>query len=235
MKTIQKKNDVSHILVIDDDKRIRELVSRYLHHNDFIVMSAKNTQHAKEIMHNFEFDGLVVDVMMPEQNGMDFVRELRQAGYDKPAILLTALNEVEDRISGLQSGADDYLAKPFEPMELVLRLRAILKRTKDKKAQHKNILIGRWCFNPDHDELTSGEEIISLTAVEANLLRALSSSIDNVLSREDLAKKCALESGERTIDVQVTRLRRKIEENTKQPRYLQTIRGKGYILRAERA
>ena len=233
-KNAGKQENKSHILVIDDDTRICELVSRFLHEHDFIVLMAHNTDEARDIMSRFEFDALVVDVMMPGQTGKEFVESLRAENQNIPALLLTALGEVEDRVSGLESGADDYLTKPFEPMELVLRLKSILRRT--QKAQQSEALyqIGQAQFDPRHDEITRDEEVVSLTSMEANLLRALAESVGEVVSRNELAQRCGLDAGERTIDVQVTRLRRKIEKDTKSPRYLQTVRGKGYLLRAER-
>ncbi len=230
----EKQVEKAHILVVDDDRRIRSLVSRYLNEHDFIVLTAQDAQDAKNIMSRFIFDALVVDVMMPGQSGMEFTKSLRDDGNLIPVLLLTALGEVEDRVDGLEAGADDYLPKPFEPKELVLRLRAILRRVPKPTKASLSYVIGRWCFNPQHDEIMCGDDVISLTMVEANLLRALIESSGDVVSREELATRCGIDTGERTIDVQVTRLRRKIEENTKSPRYLQTVRGKGYLLRAEK-
>lgn len=225
----------SHILMVDDDKRIRELVSRYLHAHDFIVLGACDAQNAREMLGLFEFDAIVLDVMMPGQTGLEFTKALRAEGIDIPILLLTALGEVDDRIEGLECGADDYLPKPFEPKELVLRLGAILRRTQKPQVLSVKYKMGEWIFDPAHDELISQEdEHIGLTTVEANLLRALAETAGAVVSREDLALRCGLDAGERTIDVQVTRLRKKVEENTKMPRYLQTIRGKGYLLRSEK-
>lgn len=237
MNMPNKKALEPHILVIDDDRRICDLVSRFLQEHGFVVMGAKSAAHAKDAMALFEFDALVVDVMMPGQTGMELTEELRAMGNDIPVLLLTALGEPEDRITGFESGADDYLPKPFEPMELVLRLKSILRRTRKASSKQTVFNIGRWYFDHTHDELVDNESknIVRLTSVEANLLRALTSSLGEVIGREDLAKRCNLEAGERAIDVQVTRLRRKIEENTKSPRYLQTVRGQGYLLRAEYA
>ncbi len=232
-----KKAFEPHILVVDDDRRICDLVSRYLQEHKFVVIGAKSASHAKKQLELFDFDALVLDVMMPGQTGVEFTEELRASGNDIPILLLTALGEPEDRISGFESGADDYLPKPFEPMELVLRLKSILRRTKTDTVKHTMFNIGRWFFDHSHDELIDNEidEVVRLTSVEANLLRALTNSMGEVVRREDLAKRCNLDAGERAIDVQVTRLRRKIEENTKSPRYLQTVRGQGYLLRAEYA
>lgn len=219
-----------HILVIDDDERIRDLVSRYLKEHDFVVVGAKDAAHARELMNGFAFDALVVDVMMPQETGLEFTKKLRESS-DIPVLLLTALGAVEDRIDGLETGADDYLPKPFEPRELILRLNAILRRSIKPEEKGGITQIGPWIFNPKYDELKDGDELIRLTSVEGNLLRALSSRAGDVVGREELATLCGVDAGERTIDVQVTRLRRKLEDDSKAPRYLQTVRGKGYILR----
>ena len=221
-----------HILVVDDDERIRDLVSRYLWDHDFVVMEAEGAGQAREMLERFEFDALVVDVMMPEETGLEFTSSLRGV-HEVPVLLLTALGEAEDRISGLEAGADDYLAKPFEPRELVLRLNAILRRTAKPQETLRPFKIGRWRFDPALQELRDGDEVLSLTTVEQNLIRALAGRPGDAISRDELAEICGVDAGERTIDVQVTRLRRKIEEDTKNPRYLQTVRGKGYLLRTE--
>jgi two-component system phosphate regulon response regulator OmpR len=221
-----------HVLVVDDDKRICELVSRFLHENGFMVITAGHAAEAREVLGDFAFDVMVVDVMMPGESGIELIRSLEPEARP-PVILLTALGEAQDRIAGLEAGADDYLAKPFEPRELVLRLNAILRRTVRKNETIKPFRIGEWVFSPDRDELRSGGEIVPLTAAEGLLVRALASRPGEAISREELAEKCGLDAGERTIDVQVTRLRRKIEKDTRVPRYLQTVRGKGYLLRVE--
>lgn len=232
----EKLEHKSHILVIDDDTRICALVARYLQEHNYVVLSAANATQATDLMQSFVFDAMVVDVMMPGITGLEFTKSLREKGDNTPVLLLTALGEVDDRILGLESGADDYLPKPFEPKELVLRLESILRRTRGKVKKTKGYQIGTWYFDPRYDDLkdmTNEENEIRLTSVEANLLRALVKSAGTPVSRNDLAERCGLDAGERTIDVQVTRLRRKIESNTKMPKYLQTVRGKGYLLRAE--
>lgn len=221
-----------HVMVVDDDRRIRDLLSRYLGDNGFVVVSAGDAAEAARMLESLSVDVLVVDVMMPGKNGFEFTGEVRARG-DLPVILLTALGETQDRIQGLEAGADDYLPKPFEPRELVLRLNAILKRTAGKVQEGRKIRIGAWIFDPVMEEIAREDERRRLTGVEATLLKVLAAAHGEVLSREDLARRCGIDSGERTIDVQVTRLRRKIEEDTKNPRFLQTIRGKGYSLRAE--
>lgn len=228
----QDLQDLPHILVVDDDDRIRSLVSRYLNEHGFLSFTAANAAEAKEILQIGLFDALVLDVMMPGQDGRSLTKELR-AKSDVPVLLLTAMGEIEDRVGGLQSGADDYLTKPFDPRELVLRLQAILRRRPQERGVVKIYKIGRWTYDPQVPELTDGDEAVRLTDVEVNLLKALTRRPDTVLSREELAELCGVDAGERTIDVQVTRLRRKLEEDSKVPRYLQTVRGKGYLLRAE--
>ncbi|HEU4839361.1 MAG TPA: response regulator [Micavibrio sp.] len=228
----QDFQDLPHILVVDDDDRIRTLVSRYLNEHGFLSFTAADAAQAKEILALGVFDALVVDVMMPGQDGRAFTRELRTAN-DIPVLLLTAMGEVEDRVGGLESGADDYLTKPFDPRELVLRLQAILRRRPQGKQAAKKYRIGRWLYDTGVPELADGEATVRLTDVETNLLKALLRRPDTILSREDLAELCGIDAGERTIDVQVTRLRKKLEEDSKVPRHLQTVRGKGYLLRAE--
>ena len=221
-----------HILVVDDDERIRKLVSRYLGGHGFLAFSAADAQAAKELLRVAVFDALVLDVMMPGQDGRALTEELRQTS-DIPVILLTALGETEDKVAGFGVGADDYLTKPFDPQELVLRLQAILRRRPKVETEESSVKVGEWIFDPRQNELARGEENIRLTDVEATLLKALASRPGEILSRERLAVLCGMDAGERTIDVQVTRLRKKLGEDSKAPRYLQTVRGKGYLLRAE--
>lgn len=230
-----------HILVIDDDDRIRDLVARYLTEHNFFVSTAPDAKQAKQILGFAEYDALIVDVMMPGQNGMEFTQELRQTGKlqkDVPVLLLTAMGETENKIEGLISGADDYLTKPFDPRELVLRIQAILRRRPQKEEKQTKLKIGRWVFDFDHNELLDQEgdsdRSVKLTDGEANLLKALAYQAGEVMSREFLSEACGLDADKRTVDVQVTRLRRKLEEDSNNPRYLQTVRGKGYILRAEK-
>jgi len=216
---------------VDDDERIRTLVSRFLHENGFLAVTARDAAEAREILKRFSFDALVVDIMMPGESGLEFTRSL--AGPDDPPVLLlTALGEGPDRIAGLEAGADDYLAKPFEPRELVLRLHSILRRRPQRAEDVREFSIGRWTYDPQLNALVTGTDVQRLTTVEGNLLRALASRAGHIVSREDLAVLCEMDdSGERTIDVQVTRLRRKLEEDSRLPRFLQTVRGKGYVLR----
>lgn len=226
-----------HILVIDDDDRIRDLVARYLGANGFFVSVAEDAAQAKEILELAAYDALVVDVMMPGQSGVEFTEELRATNEqyaDVPVLLLTAMGETEDKIIGLTAGADDYLTKPFDPRELVLRLEAILRRRPKPQEGAIKLRIGTWIFDGDHNELVDGEVSVKLTDGEANLLMALATRVGEVISREELSDACGLDAEKRTVDVQVTRLRRKLEEDSNAPRYLQTVRGKGYVLRAEK-
>lgn len=218
-----------HILIIDDDDRIRDLVARFLHDNGFVVCTAHDAAHARDIMKRLSFDALVVDVMMPGESGLEFTQSLRPDN-DIPVVLLTALGEVEDRVTGLQSGADDYLSKPFEPQELVLRLQAILRRRPQPITTAQSFHVGPWHYDPDQNILSDNKKEVRLTTVEATLLQALASKEGHAVSREELAVLCDVDGGGRTIDVQVTRLRRKLEVDPKTPRYLQTVRGKGYRL-----
>jgi two-component system phosphate regulon response regulator OmpR len=218
-----------HILVVDDDSRISALVCRYLDEHEFITMSAASGAEAREVMQAFTFDAAVVDVMMPGESGLQLTGFIRES-LKMPVILLTALGEVKDRISGFESGADDYLPKPFEPMELVMRLRALLRRTGGLKAPAQDLALGRWTFEETRAALVDGESFIKLSGIEVSLIKALARTPGEPVNRETLARLCNIDSAERSIDVQITRLRKKIEADTKTPRILQTVRGKGYVL-----
>ena len=235
-ETVPRYADLPHILVVDDDDRIRDLVSRYLTEHGFLAFTAADAAQARTILKECEFDALVLDVMMPGEDGVSLAGYLRRT-TNIPVLLLTALGEVEDKIKGLEAGADDYLPKPFDPRELLLRLQAILRRApKREEKKAGKVKIGPWSFDPVLGELTDEEkgQGLRLTDVEANLLRALSSRPGEILSREALAEMIGTEDPDqmnaRTIDVQITRLRRKLGEDSKTPRFLQTVRGKGYVL-----
>ncbi|WP_298727053.1 response regulator [uncultured Ferrovibrio sp.] len=224
----------AHILVVDDDERIRTLLSRYLAGQGFRVTSAEDAADAAAKLNLVSFDLLIVDVMMPGQNGFDFVSELRQRNNHVPVILLTARGEAEDRIKGLETGADDYLPKPFEPRELTLRINAILKRAVRPGAASASepARFGDFTFDIVRGELKRGDEIIPLTSGEAQLLRILARSPGTTVPRAALAEPGS--GGEsRAVDVQITRLRRKIEADPRNPRYLQTVWGEGYVLWTE--
>ena len=229
--------DGPHILLIDDDIRLRELLHKYLSENNFRVTAADNAIVARGQMKRVYFDLLVLDLMMPGENGLEFaksIRSMNNLSRDVPILMLTAMGETEDRIGGLEVGGDDYMIKPFEPRELLLRIKSILRRVprEDNLALGKANL-GAMVFDPARQELSQGDKIVGLTSGESNLLKILAERPGVVVSREDLSNYLALDSGERAIDVQVNRLRQKIELDPKSPRYLQTVRGRGYILRPD--
>jgi len=223
-----------HILVVDDDTRLRSLLQRFLREQGFLVSAAKDAAEAESFLSYYKFDILVVDIMMPKVTGTEFLRKLRAEGNLVPVILLTAMGEAEDRISGLESGADDYVPKPFEPKELVLRINNILKRAVQVKEQSAKLLFHGITYDLDKGELRDNSgEIIHITPVERTLLTLLGRKVGDVHTREELAEILGVAENLRTVDVQITRLRKKIEIDTKNPRYLQTVRGKGYMLISE--
>ncbi|MDE2488282.1 MAG: response regulator [Alphaproteobacteria bacterium] len=222
-----------HLLVVDDDDRIRELLKEYLARAGFRVTAASGGAPARRLVESFNFDLAVLDVMMPGEDGFSFTRWLREqrgpAGRT-PILMLTARGDPGDRIEGLKLGADDYLPKPFEPEELLLRIEAILRRAQDRAAPGEGPLsLGRCTFDPARGELTCDGELVRLTEAEVALLRQLSRTPHEAVDRMELARGSVDPSG-RAVDVQVTRLRRKIETDHKAPRYLQTVRGVGYML-----
>ncbi len=224
-----------HILVVDDDDRLRTLLQRYLSENGFVVITASSADEAKTAFGTFSFDLMVLDIMMPGESGLDLARFFRShadlRARQTPILFLTARAEAEERIEGLEAGADDYLVKPFEPKELLLRLHAILRRAMVKNGGGEPLLrLGQWVYDPSRDELRNGEDVLRLTDMEAGLMRVLAAELGEVVSRESLAAQTKSEVNDRTIDVQVTRLRRKIEQDPKNPRYLVTVRGEGYML-----
>lgn len=221
-----------HILVVDDDDRLRDLLRRYLAEQDFVVSTAGSAADARAKLDCLSYDLMILDVMMPGETGFELARSLRGKGEvgGLPILLLTARGEAEDRIEGLEAGADDYLVKPFEPRELLLRINAILRRVPKPVAVMPELKLGRWLYNPRRDELSNDGEVSRLTDMEAGLMRLLSAEPGTVVSREALAGNNKAAVNDRTIDVQVTRLRRKIEDDAKNPRYLITVRGEGYML-----
>jgi two-component system phosphate regulon response regulator OmpR len=229
--------DDAHILVVDDDARLRALLQRYLAEQGFLVTTAESASDARRKLEFLSPDLMVLDVMMPGESGLELVRALReQLGATFPVLLLTARGAPEDRIAGFEAGADDYLGKPFEPLELVLRIRAMLRRTAPASPTADQpagpVRLGSAEFNPGRGELRRNGAVIHLTGGEAALLSLLAGSPNTVFSREEIAAALGTdESGERAIDVQVTRLRRKIEADPREPRYLHTVRGRGYVLK----
>jgi two-component system phosphate regulon response regulator OmpR len=229
-----------HLLVVDDDERIRGLLQKFLMRNGFLVSVARDAAQARRLLTGLEFDMLVLDVMMPGEDGITLTRALRQR-MTVPILLLTAKGETANRIEGLEAGADDYLVKPFEPKELLLRINAILRRVpqvRPTEAGPKMLHMGAVRYDMDRGELWRGTDPVRLTATEAALMRIFAAQPGAPVSRDRLAGDLDRDDGEaaaqeRAVDVQITRLRRKIEEDPRQPRYLQTVRGEGYMLQPD--
>ncbi|MFN0115350.1 MAG: response regulator [Paracoccaceae bacterium] len=232
----------THLLIVDDDERIRGLLQKFLIRNGFLVTTARDAGHARRLIAGLEFDLIVLDVMMPGDDGISLTRELRRTS-DTPVLLLTARGEAADRIAGLEAGADDYLVKPFEPKELLLRIYAILRRTPGPapapKVQ-KVLGLGTVRYDVERGEMWRGGDLVRLTATEAALMRIFAARPGAAISRSELVEDLGRASGrdgghaqDRAVDVQITRLRRKFESDPKQPRFLQTVRGAGYMLQPE--
>jgi two-component system phosphate regulon response regulator OmpR len=222
------------ILVVDDDARLRGLLSRYLADHGFRVSTAEDAAEARDRLRFLQPDLLVLDVMMPGESGLQLTKALREERADTPVLLLTARGAPEDRIAGFEAGADDYLPKPFDPRELVLRIRAMLRRIPPPSpaAPAGPVQLGTLLFDAERGELRGPQGGIRLTGGETALLGALARKANEVLSREEIAAALAMEdANERAVDVQVTRLRRKIEADPRDPRYLHTVRGRGYVLK----
>lgn len=226
----------AHLLIVDDDERIRGLLQKFLVRNGFLVSVARDAAQARRILGGLEFDLIVLDVMMPGEDGVTLTRELRKR-MATPILLLTARGEAANRIEGLEAGADDYLVKPFEPKELLLRINAILRRVPAVKAAEpvrQFLHMGTVRYDLDRGEMWRGEAPVRLTATEAALMRVFAAQPGVALSREKLVADQGEDAAqERAVDVQITRLRRKIEEDPKVPRYLQTVRGEGYMLQPD--
>jgi two-component system phosphate regulon response regulator OmpR len=220
----------AHILIVDDDDRIRDLTKRFLTKKGFRVSGAADAASARRLMENMAFDLAILDIMMPGEDGLSLLNGIRKGpARETPVMLLTARGQTSDRIEGLRSGADDYLAKPFEPEELVLRCEAILRRSQKSAPPPDEIEMSGLVFTAARGELKSGDERIRLTDAELQLLTVLARNPGEPVSREDLAVMTSA-GLERSVDVQVTRLRRKIEPNPKEPVHIQTVRGIGYRL-----
>jgi two-component system phosphate regulon response regulator OmpR len=227
----------AHLLIVDDDERIRGLLQKFLVRNGFLVSVARDASQARRILGGLEFDLIVVDVMMPGEDGVTLTRDLRKR-MATPILLLTARGETANRIEGLEAGADDYLVKPFEPKELLLRINAILRRVPQVKAVEpvrQFLHLGPVRYDLDRGEMWRGEAPVRLTATEAALMRVFAAQPGVAISRERLVGETGGEdtAQERAVDVQITRLRRKIEDDPKAPRYLQTVRGEGYMLQPD--
>ncbi|OWU86253.1 chemotaxis protein CheY [Oceanicola sp. 22II-s10i] len=228
-----------HLLIVDDDERIRDLLAKFLKRSGFLISAARDAAHARRLLSGLEFDLIVLDVMMPDEDGITLTRALREK-IATPILLLTARGETRDRINGLEAGADDYLTKPFEPRELLLRINAILRRMPEAekaKSAPKVLHMGEIRYDIDKGEMWRGDKPVRLTATESQLMRLFAAAPGEAISRTSLVADLGRSSGrdggraqERAVDVQITRLRRKIEDDPKQPRYLQTVRGAGYML-----
>jgi two-component system phosphate regulon response regulator OmpR len=221
-------DDASHILIVDDDERIRDLLGSYLRENGFRVTQAENGAAARTQMEGLAFDCIVLDVMMPGKSGFDIAESLRKSS-DVPILMLTARAEPEHRVRGLELGVDDYMPKPFEPRELLLRLQNILRRRASAGTKDGVVRFGPFMFSLRRNELKRGEETVKLTDKEREVLREFALSGGETVSREDLARLGDYEN-ERAVDVQINRLRQKIETDPANPAYLHTVRGKGYVL-----
>ncbi|MGL6208462.1 MAG: response regulator [Paracoccaceae bacterium] len=230
-------HSAAHLLVVDDDERIRGLLQKFLIRNGFLVSTARDAAQARRILSGLDFDMLVIDVMMPGEDGISLTRSLRKES-SVPILLLTARGETANRIEGLEAGADDYLVKPFEPKELLLRLNAILRRVpmvSSAPAAPRALHLGPVRYDIDRGELWRGEELVRMTSTEAALMRLFAASPGIAIARDRLVGDGVEDAGAqmRAVDVQITRLRRKIEEDPRQPRYLQTVRGEGYMLQPD--
>ena len=224
----------AHLLLVDDDKRILSLLSTYLSKNNFLVSSARNSIEARSLLNYFEFDLLIIDIMMPGENGLNLLESIRKQ-TNVPAIFLSAKGESKDKISGLEIGADDYLSKPFEPKELLLRLERLLLRNNRKSSNETDryVEIGNKVFDLYRMELSCENRIVKLTNLEISLLKFLVLNPEKTISREMVLKDLNLNQedkdiNQRNVDVQITRLRKKIEQDPKNPRHLKTVRGRGY-------
>jgi len=222
--------EARHILVVDDDARLRRLLQRYLTEHRYHVTTAADAVEARASLRNFAFDLMVLDVMMPGQDGISLTSELR-AETDLPILLLTALGETEDRVKGLSAGADDYLVKPFDPRELLLRIATILRRVAPAAPSDQPLRFGPFAFDGASQELRRGEERIHLTDAELSLLQILAEQPGLAITRQELGQRSRISGSDRAIDTQIARLRRKLEPDPRRPRYLLTKRGEGYVLR----
>lgn len=230
-----------HLLIVDDDERIRGLLQKFLIRNGFLVTSARDASHARRLLAGLEFNLIVLDVMMPGEDGLSLTRDLRKR-MATPILLLTARGETRERIEGLEAGADDYLPKPFEPKELLLRINAILRRVPEAVVGGPKFLtLGSLRYDLERNELSQGETPVRLTATEVALMRIFAARAGSVISRAELVEELGRDrsgtpdeaGGERAVDVQITRLRRKLEPDPREPRYLQTVRGLGYMLASD--
>ena len=230
MNNSKKSNlNIKNLLVVDDDQRIRDLLKEYLMNEGFVISTADSAENAREKIKYVTFDLIILDVMMPGDNGLKLTKEIRLASQ-VPIILLTAKSEIDSKIEGLETGADDYITKPFSPKELILRINSILKRSEDKKVLNPLISFGAFVLNMETRDFSKSGKRVYLTEKELKLLTMLAQSPGQPLSREDLA---GIDEPGRAVDVGINRLRKKIEDDPTMPIWLQTVRGKGYILRPD--
>ena len=225
--------DLPHILIVDDDKRILQLINDYLIKNNFRISTANNALKAREKIENIEFDLIILDIMMPGESGLKLTDTLKKNNFKTPILLLSALGNADDRIKGLEIGASDYLAKPFEPKELLLRMKNLIKKNKYNKQKTKIVKFGPYTFNLKKEILKKNGKIFILNSTETKLLYILAKNNGKPIIRYNLSKILNIPNTSRALDVQITRLRNKIENNKKFPTYIQTVRGRGYILKIE--
>ncbi len=221
-------SEKKHILIVDDDDKLLSLLQKFLTENGFIVSAANSSETALDILDLLKFDMIVLDIMMPGENGLVLTSKIRKKS-GVPILILSAMSDSNDWITGLETGADDYMIKPFDPKELLLRINNIIKRITPKSEEKNFLSFGSFTYDTSRKELLQNNEIIKLSPAELSILDALSITPSQMVSREDIAKILAV-SNLRTVDVQITRLRKKLEQDSKRPRYLQTVRGKGYAL-----
>jgi two-component system phosphate regulon response regulator OmpR len=233
MRAEDRAGHQAHVLLVDDDERIRTLLHRFLVRSGFLATAARDADHARRLLAGLQFDIAILDVMMPGDNGFVLCAEIRET-CGMPVLLLTAKGETSDRITGLEAGADDYLSKPFEPKELLLRIKAILRRSpRPAEPMPKLMHLGGARYDPSRGELLIDGAPVRLTATETALMRIFAETPHEPVDRATLVERLGRDHGgtnERAVDVQITRLRRKLESDPKQPRYLQTVRGEGYML-----
>jgi len=227
------KLDLPHILIVDDDKRILQLINDYLSKNNFRISTANNSLIAREKIENIEFDLIVLDIMMPGESGLKLTDSLKKNNFKTPILLLSALGNPDDRIKGLEIGANDYLTKPFEPKELLLRIKNLIDKNKHNKQKTKIVKFGPYTFNLKNEILKKNGKIFILSSSETKLLYILAKNDGKPIFRNNLSKILNIANTSRALDVQITRLRNKIENNKKFPTYIQTVRGRGYVLKVE--
>lgn len=224
-------NEAPHVLVVDDDRRIRDLLSVFLGNHGYRVTRAATAAEARRALLGLSYDALVLDVMMPGENGLSLAKALRDTGNTTPMLMLSALSEAKDRINGLSAGSDDYLVKPFEPEELLLRLQSLLRRVAPPAVSPRDVRFGDCLLNVETGELRKSGVVVHLTSRERDILRILGRAAGKTISRHALSPQ-ELDEGARAIDVQITRIRQKIEDDPASPMHLQTVRGQGYCLQA---